>query len=46
MEKLRTQTQYQRANDPPGLPPTAAQKIVNRLLRGESPLIPIARSGI
>jgi hypothetical protein len=32
MEELRTQTEYQPANDSLGLPCTAAQKIVNRIL--------------
>ena len=32
MEELRTQTEYQPANDPLGLPQATAQKIVNRLL--------------
>jgi len=32
MEKLRTKTEYELANDPLGLSPTAAEKIVNRLL--------------
>jgi len=31
MEKLRTKTEYELANDPLGLSPTAAEKIVNRL---------------
>jgi hypothetical protein len=31
MEELRTQTEYQPANDPLGLSCTAAQKIENRL---------------
>jgi hypothetical protein len=31
MEELRTQTEYQPANDPLGIPQAAAQKIVNRL---------------
>jgi hypothetical protein len=33
MEELRTQTEYQFANDPTGLPQATAQKIINRLLR-------------
>jgi hypothetical protein len=32
MEELRTQAEYQSANDPLGLPEAAAQEIVNRLL--------------
>jgi len=32
MEELRTQTQYQPANDPLGLSKAATQEIVNRLL--------------
>jgi len=32
MEELRTQAEYQSANDPLGLPQAAAQEIVNRLL--------------
>jgi hypothetical protein len=32
MEELRTKAEYKSANDPPGLPQAAAQKIVNRLL--------------
>jgi hypothetical protein len=31
MEELRTQTEYQPANDPLGLPQVTAEKIVNRL---------------
>jgi hypothetical protein len=31
MEELRTQTEYQFANDPTGLPQATAQKIINRL---------------
>ncbi len=34
MEELRTQTEYQPANDPPSFPQVTTQKIVNRLLLG------------
>ncbi len=33
MEELRTQTEYQPANDPPSFPQVTTQKIVNRLLQ-------------
>jgi three-Cys-motif partner protein len=39
MEELRTQAEYQSANDPLGLPEAAAQEIVNRLLGQDDGLL-------